>query len=394
MLRHPHFRPAAALLLGCAMLVGCATAPQPEATDFVPVDLRPQLAAGRLVPNVDRYLIVLDASGTMGDHYRGRPKLDWAKMAAMHLYQGRTGIPVPGAIRTVGDAISPVEERTALVLGFSGSGEPGAFRDALAEIDAPVGRGVLGRAIRAAGADLAGRDGQTALILITDGLAADDPVAAAADLAAAMGDALCIHGVWIGPEGQGLSTLESVVRASGCGRVAMVEALETPEAVVGQVKEIFLTPGVPTAAAARSVDADGDGIPDLRDHCTGTPAGVRVDSTGCWIIEAILFGTGRSVVRPEYYTTLEEVAAALRENPRLHVALAGHTDHRGAAADNLALSYRRAQAVAAYLAEAGIDRGRLLPTGFGMAQPVAENASPAGRARNRRVEIRPLRVQN
>jgi OOP family OmpA-OmpF porin len=475
--RHRHLWPATALLLGGAMLVGCATAPRPETPDFTPVDLRPELSAGRMVPAVDRYLIVLDASGSMGDRYRGRPKLAWAKMAAARVRQGAMGIPAAGAIRAVGDALSPFAERTAMVLDFSGGREPGAFDAALAEIDSPVGRGVLGKAIRAAGADLAGREGRTALILITDGLAADDPAAAAADLAAAMGGRLCIHGIWIGPEGQGLSTLESVVRAGDCGRVAMVEEMETPEAVAGRVKEIFLAPGTPSAAAARTADADGDGVPDAadpcpdaaadtadgcprsapltvevapvaadsdgdgvadgrdrcpetppgvavtaagcprpgpagvrgaagpgdadgdgipddRDRCVGTPAGVRVNPAGCWIIEAILFGTDRSVVRPEYHATLDEVAAALRENPRLHVALAGHADNRGDPGYNLELSHRRAQAVAAHLAEAGIDRERLLPTGFGMAQPAAENATKAGRARNRRVEITPLRVRD
>lgn len=367
--RHSHLRPAAALLAGCAMLLSCAPAPRPEAPHFAPLDLRPELAAGRLVPNVDRYLIVLDASGTMGERYRGRPKLGWAKMAAMHLYQGRTGIPVPGAIRTVGDAISPVEERTALVLGFSGAGEPGAFGDALAEIDAPVGRGVLGRAIRAAGADLAGRDGRTALILITDGLAADDPVAAAADLAAVMGDALCIHGVWIGPEGQGLSTLASVVRAGGCGRVAMVEELETPEAVAGQVKEIFLTAGVPPAAGARRVDADVDGGSDAVDQCPDTAANPAVTAVGC----------------PPSPPIVGEVPPVPPDS---------HRDGAGDDRDRCADTPPGVVVGATGCPETGIDRGRRLPTGFGMASPAAENTTPAGRARNRRVEIRPLRVQN
>lgn len=443
----PHSRHGLSLylLILCAALVGCASGPRPEPTGFEPVDLRPELAAGHLVPAVDRYLIVLDASGSMGDAYRGRSKLEWAKTAAARIHQGRTGLPIPGAIRTVGDALSPFDERTALVLDFSGYGEPGAFSDALAEVDSPVGRSVLGNAIRAAGADLAGTGGRTALILVTDGLAEDDPVAAAADLAAAMGDAICIHGIWIGPEGHGLSTLEDVVRVGGCGRVAMVEELETPEGVAGKIEEMFLAAGTPkpealvevvgapdgdrdgvpdgedrcpdtppgtevgpdgctaepaavrvapVRPAAMAGDADGDGVPDGGDRCAGTPAGVRVNADGCWIIGAILFGTDRTAIRPEYYTTLDEVVSALRDNPRLDLALQGHADARGDASYNMDLSRRRAEAVAAYLKKAGISPDRMLAVGYGISAPVAPNDTADGRAENRRVELAPLRVMN
>jgi OOP family OmpA-OmpF porin len=440
-------------LLGL-LAIGCAPGPRPAPAEFQPVDLRPELAAGRYSPAVDRYLVVLDASGSMGDRYRGRPKLEWAKRAAARLQQAMTGIPAEGAIRTVGNALSPFAERTDLVLGFSGYSEPGAFSEALETVDSATGRNVLGRAIRAAGADLAGTEGRTALVVITDGLAADDPADAAADLVEAMGSDVCIHGIWIGPEGHGLSNLENVVRAGGCGRVAMVEAMETPESVAERVREIFLKPGRGEAAALaarkradadgdgvadaedqcpdspagapvdasgcrrepveaeppemvdvapvrpaatpgnRAGDRDGDGVPDRQDRCVDTPAGVRVDPEGCWIIDAILFGTGRAVVRPEYRATLEEVAAALRENPNLHLALQGHADNRGGAGYNFELSRRRAEAVADYLAKAGVGRNRLLPAGYGMARPAGDNATPEGRARNRRVEIEPLRVRD
>jgi OOP family OmpA-OmpF porin len=447
------FRKAIPLLVA-AFFMGCAAGPRPAPTDFEPVDLRPELAAGRFAPAVDRYLIILDASGSMGDRYRGQTKLEWAKRAAARLHQGMTGIPIPGAIRTVGNALSPFAERTDLVLGFSGHDAPNAFSEALETVDSATGRAVMGRAIRAAGADLAGTDGRTAIILITDGLATDDPANAAADLKEAMGDDVRIHGVWIGPEGHGLSNLEDVVRIGG-GRVAMVEAMEAPESVAERVREIFLRPGrgAPTVATRAPADADGDGVPDdrdrcpdspvgvsvdlsgcrripveaetppealvvevapvrpaampvdgtedrdgdgvpdARDRCVETPAGVRVDPDGCWIIEAILFGIDRAVIRPEYRATLEEVAEALRENPNLHLALQGHTDNRGGSAYNFDLSRRRAEAVADYLAKAGIDRNRLLPVGYGMGRPAADNGTPQGRTRNRRVEIEPLQVR-
>ena len=69
------------------------------------------------------------------------------------------------------------------------------------------------------------------------------------------------------------------------------------------------------------------------------------------------------------------------------IRIEGHTDSQGAEAANQALSRRRAEAVMRFLAEAGVDGGRMTAAGKGESSPVADNGSAAGRARNRRVEI-------
>ena len=80
----------------------------------------------------------------------------------------------------------------------------------------------------------------------------------------------------------------------------------------------------------------------------------------------------------------------LRRYPQLRVEVAGHTDDRGSHAYNLDLSQRRAQAVLDYFVQMGIDAARLVPKGYGETAPVADNATEAGRAENRRVELRIL----
>jgi outer membrane protein OmpA-like peptidoglycan-associated protein len=77
----------------------------------------------------------------------------------------------------------------------------------------------------------------------------------------------------------------------------------------------------------------------------------------------------------------------MKENPSLHIQINGQTDNSGKAADNKVLSENRAKAVTNYLISKGIAQGRLSFMGFGDTQPVADNASPEGRAKNRRTQL-------
>ena len=84
---------------------------------------------------------------------------------------------------------------------------------------------------------------------------------------------------------------------------------------------------------------------------------------------------------------LAEVVKLLQENPPLRLAVEGHTDDAGTPAHNQQLSESRAQAVMRDLTSQGIAASRLLARGFGQTKPLADNATEAGRAKNRRVEL-------
>jgi len=77
----------------------------------------------------------------------------------------------------------------------------------------------------------------------------------------------------------------------------------------------------------------------------------------------------------------------LQQNPDVKISVEGHTDNQGNAAANQALSEKRAQAVVVWLTTHGIPAASLTAKGFGQAQPVADNATEDGRAKNRRVEL-------
>ena len=101
----------------------------------------------------------------------------------------------------------------------------------------------------------------------------------------------------------------------------------------------------------------------------------------------ILFDTGQASLKPAAQHDLGEFARVLKEYPDTNLAIQGHTDSVGGAAFNKKLSQERADAVTAYLSEAGVGRARLVAQGLGEAEAVASNATEEGRAKNRRVEI-------
>jgi len=110
--------------------------------------------------------------------------------------------------------------------------------------------------------------------------------------------------------------------------------------------------------------------------------------TGHIALYGIYFDTDKAVVKPESRPTLEQIAKLLASQPQLGVYVVGHTDSQGAADYNLDLSRRRAEAVAAELVKNfRIAPTRLKTAGVGLLAPVGSNASEAGRALNRRVEL-------
>lgn len=147
-------------------------------------------------------------------------------------------------------------------------------------------------------------------------------------------------------------------------------------------------------------DTDGDGILDKDDKCPNE-AGVA-ENNGCPIIKpseevvnalntyarSILFDTGKASFQKETDKVLEAMVVIFKEYPRADFAIEGYTDSVGSKSSNQALSERRANAVRDYLIANGIDAQRLTAAGYGEDNPIASNNTRAGRAENRRVEVK------
>jgi outer membrane protein OmpA-like peptidoglycan-associated protein len=103
---------------------------------------------------------------------------------------------------------------------------------------------------------------------------------------------------------------------------------------------------------------------------------------------AVLFTSAKADLMPAAQIKLNDVANALiKEDPLSKIVVEGHTDSQGGASYNQDLSQRRAQSVRDYLVTRGIAADRITAQGFGLSRSIADNASPEGRANNRRVEI-------
>jgi outer membrane protein OmpA-like peptidoglycan-associated protein len=101
----------------------------------------------------------------------------------------------------------------------------------------------------------------------------------------------------------------------------------------------------------------------------------------------VTFPTDQDSVMQSFYPTLNSVALVLKKYNKTLIDVNGHTDSTGSDQYNLDLSRRRAQSVASYLSAQGVDGRRFAVNGFGESDPIASNATEAGRAQNRRVEI-------
>lgn len=144
-------------------------------------------------------------------------------------------------------------------------------------------------------------------------------------------------------------------------------------------------------------DADLDGIRDLEDECPVDPG--PVINKGCPLIKTrgadeldfqaghIKFERGSATLLAASHQVLDEVIRILDTYSSFHLDIIGHTDNTGREEVNQQLSTKRAQACMDYLIERGIDKDRLNAIGMGESRPLADNLTPEGREKNRRVEF-------
>lgn len=146
-------------------------------------------------------------------------------------------------------------------------------------------------------------------------------------------------------------------------------------------------------------DTDADGLLDKDDQCPNTPGPIA--NNGCPVIEKeveeilktafdnLEFEFSKDIILAGSYKSLDELASVLNKKPTWKLEIAGHTDNVGNDANNMLLSKKRAEAVRNYLTlGGGIDADRFIVKFYGETKPIADNSTPEGRSKNRRVEMK------
>ncbi len=425
------------------LLAGCATQYPP-----VPVFDAQPIPEGRFDKKVERLEFILDASSSMADGYQGHEKLDIARAVIENFNQTMPPLDITVGLNSFGHHETVSRSATATLVD-PGPYARAALSEGVAKATKAGGYSPLARSLKNAAKALQEVKEPIAMVIISDGREmASETLAAARALKSDHGDRLCIYTVQVGDAVDGAALLGNIAKTTGCGAAESATDLSSGKAMAAFVEEVLLTrkndrdgdgvtddkdrcpdtprgvkvgmngcpadsdgdgvydyqdqcPNTPRNVRVDAVgcpsDSDRDGVPDDRDQCPNTPAGAKVDGRGCpltssgtWRYRDIQFENNSAQLKSSSFSILDEIADFLQSKPELNIEIQGHTDGSGAHDYNVNLSQRRAKSVKAYLEGKGIAANRMGTKGFGPDQPIDTNNTKEGRARNRRVEIKPV----
>ena len=199
-----------------------------------------------------------------------------------------------------------------------------------------------------------------ALIIISDGKTPSHPLLDTA-VKMAYGGNLCIHTIQVNDDAAGGKLLADLATVTPCGTFRHGDSIATDTGMDAFIREVFFQ----DLAVLETVSADGSRN----------------------VLGIVYFDTDKSVVKSEYFDMLKSVAGTIKATPGMIVRVQGHTDYTASNGYNMALSKRRAEAVAAALRAQGVGDASLEMKYYGEESPAADNGTREGRQKNRRVEL-------
>lgn len=352
-----------------------------------------QLSAEKYTNKVDNFMVLMDASYSMTYDYNGKVKFDIAKSIANYMNQTMPEMKINGAMKTFGHA-PEVTSDDVMTTYAQAPYSKDALKAGIEKVKTAGGLSPVGSALAAAYEDIKNYKGTTSVVVITDGEEMDTTsVNVPLEKLKALGT-VCIYTIQVGDSGVGSRFLKNITSKYGCGFIINADELSNPEKMGIFVKKVFLKEKAAEAKPAPAIegDKDGDGVKDSKDECPDTPKGAKVNEKGCWVLAGVLFDTGKATLKPEGMKELDKAAKVLKDNPDLKIEVQGHTDNVGSKELNMKLSDKRAKTVMDYLAtKSGIEASRMTSKGYGFDKPAAPNTTEAGKAKNRRVQLNPVR---
>ncbi len=380
------------LLFGLLALLLAACVTTKPLAPFNAIDLNPMLTSGDYVLKANNFTVILDKSGSMGEKYKGKQKLDSARDLASAFNHTVPNANLTGALRMFGKKANVQPAGTDLLWGPAAQ-NAGALDAGLNQVGFSNGDSPLNLALDATAQDFKSAQGNIAVVIFTDANKEVMNYAAVKksvmNLKSQFGNRICIYPVLIGADKEAAKFLAQVADDGGCGFMAKGDDIASSKGMADFVANVFLQ-SAPKVVEVICVDDDGDLVCIELDKCPGTPKGAKVNKFGCWVLGDVLFDFDKSNIKPQFYRFLDDAARVFEMNPSIRVEVQGNTDNIGTAKYNMGLSLRRANAVMQYLVNKGVAQSRLSARGFGFSRPVATNDTEEGRALNRRVELTPM----
>jgi len=380
------------LLFGLLALLLAACATTKPLTPFNAIDLNPMLTSGDYVLKANNFTVILDKSGSMGEKYKGKQKLDCARDLASAFNHTVPNANITGALRMFGKKANVQPAGTDLLWGPAAQ-NAAALDAGLNQVGFSNGDSPLNLALDATAQDFKSVQGNIAVVIFTDANKEVMNYAAVKksvmNLKSQFGDRICIYPVQIGADKEAAKFLAQVATDGGCGFMVKGDDIAASKGMADFVANVFLQKA-PEVVEVICVDDDGDLVCAELDKCPGTPKGAKVNKFGCWVLGDVLFDFDKSNIKPQYYRFLDDAAKVFEMNPSIKVEVQGNTDNIGTAKYNMKLSLERAKSVMQYLVNKGVAQSRLAVRGFGFSRPVATNDTDEGRALNRRVELTPM----
>jgi outer membrane protein OmpA-like peptidoglycan-associated protein len=362
------------LLMFCVLLAGCAS--------FKPVDTDKQL-----VQKTDNFIVLFDKSASMGELH-GKPMVNEAtrlihgKDVTKNMIATMPEVKLNAGLRTFW------YEETNLIYGM----KPLVKKDYIAAINSIEmvnHRTPMGKAITAAGNDLRGAAGNSAIIIVSDfsenpGIDDIRPatvIDAITKVNAEYGDKLCVYAIQVGYTPNGKELSEQIVQNVEGGYTVNADKLVNPAAMAAFVekviagncsryKQLIAKPQEKVVIVAAE--------PMVEEKVVAAVAETKAEEKVVVLaFEDVHFDFDKSTLKPEAKKLLKRNIQLLKDNPKTKVRIAGYTSASGTEAYNQALSERRAKAVRDYLISEGIiTRDRLSTIGYGETDPAMYEAAP------------------
>ncbi len=368
------------MLIFCGLLTSCAT--------FRPVDLNPQIKSGQLVQKANNFVVLFDKSASMGNSKKTEmaveplsenvgesSRLVLAKDTTKNMIATIPEIRLNAGLRTFWS------QETALIYGMQSLVKED-YTKAINTIGHVKGATPMGKAITAAGNDLKGAPGNSAIIIVSDfseipGVDDIRPATvmeAITKVNADYGDKLCVYAIQVGYTSDGKELSEQIVQNVIGGYTVNADKLATPAAMAAFVGKIISgnCSRYKELAAKKVVVLATE--PMVEEKVVAAAAEEKVIILA---FEDVHFDFDKSTLKPEAQTILKKNIQLLKDNPKSKVRIAGYTSASGTEAYNQKLSERRAKSVQEYLInEGGIAPERLSTIGYGETNPAMYEAAP------------------